>query len=114
MQTAKTVEPQAIKPEAAPLSEATLAAIQRLYGNTQQSIKAIEWLADQGFEPHSIHVGRSVKPLIRIEGCSLCQKLKRVYGAYLYMMRPGPRGRETVWRAVIYGCLVEWAEVSHA
>lgn len=104
---------QAVK-ELPALSADTIASIQRLYGDAQQSIKAIEWLAEQGFTPHSIHVGRSTRPLIRIDGCSQCQQLKRVYGAYPYMMQPGPKGRETVWRAVIYGCLVEWKEVAHA
>lgn len=92
------------------LSAPTQEAIQRLYGNVQQSMKAIEWLHAEGFEPFSIHVGRSVKPLIRIEGCYLCRKLKHACGAYPYMMRPGPSGRETVWRVDIFGCLVEWTE----
>lgn len=96
------------------LSAAALNEIQRLYGDTQNSIKAIEWLVDQGFVPVSIVVGRSKRPLIRIEECSQCMQLKRIYHAYPYMLQPGPRGREIVWRSVIYGCIVEWKEVGNA
>lgn len=92
------------------LSEETIQAIQRMYGDAQQSIKALEWMAENGFEPVSIHVGRSIKPLIRIENSSLCMRLKREFNAYYYMMRPSPKGRELVWRADILSCLIEWAE----
>lgn len=92
------------------LSATTLAKVEALYHCAHDSIRALDWLIDQGFEPQAFVVGRAKRPVIQIANNSQCLKLKRIYKAYYYITRLGDCGHELVWRCEMFGCLVEWVE----
>lgn len=98
------------------LSEEAIVATQRMYGDAQQSIKALEWLTEQGFEPETFIVGRAKKPVIEIKPSPLCFHVlirDKGFNTYCYIRRFGKHGLEYVLRATVFGCYVQWIETRY-
>lgn len=74
----------------------------------------LDWLAGEGYTPISVEIDAERSfPIINIEVCPECERLKTQYAAYTYGWRPECGQRAILWRTDKFGCRIEWRERGH-